>query len=78
MLGKPRDRRADAGSSVGATVYSDRAIDQYAQHRKTNVVEAFEVQAPLPGPHRAEPLQQLWIPVLNAAHEVQNEVGLSR
>jgi hypothetical protein len=62
--------RAGAGSAVGAAVYSNRAIDQRAKYLMVDVVEAFEVQAPLPHLVRTKLPQQLWIPVLNAADEV--------
>ena len=75
-LGDEAKSSAGAGSSVGAAVHSDGALDECAEHLMVNVVETFEVEAPLPNLVRTKLPQQLWIPVLNAANEVQNEVAL--
>jgi hypothetical protein len=59
-------------------VHSDRALDQRAEHIMVDVIEALEVEAPLAQLVRTKLLQQLRISALDAAHEVDDEVGLAR
>ena len=77
-LGDCAKSSTGAGSSVGAAVHPDGAVDQFAEHLMVHVVETFEVEAPLPHLVRTKLLQQLRIPVLNAANEVQDEVCIAR
>jgi hypothetical protein len=53
-------------------------LDQHPEHVVVDVVETSEVQASPSHLVRAKLLEQLWISVLNAANEVQDEVGPTR
>jgi hypothetical protein len=59
-------------------VHSDGPLDEFVEHVMVNVVEPSEVKAPLPHLVWTKPLQELWIPVLNAANKVQDAVCLAR
>jgi hypothetical protein len=59
-----------ASASLGAAVHSDCSVGQSVEHFMVNVVETLEVETSLPHLVRTEPLQQLWIPILDAAHEI--------
>jgi hypothetical protein len=59
-------------------VNSYRPVDQCVEHPVINVVETFEVETSLPDLVRTKSLQQLWIPALDAADEVDDQGLLAR
>ncbi len=69
--------RYEASSAVDAAVDPHRAVDQRAQHVEIDVGEALEVEASLAGLVRPQPRDQLGVPVLEPARQVQDEVRLA-
>jgi hypothetical protein len=67
-----------AGATVGAAVHSDGPVDEGVEHFTVNVVEAFDIETSLPDLVRTKAPQQLWIPLLDAADEIQDEALLAR